>query len=284
MTTSEEIRIKHDNSFELSATVFIPTDLKGAVMIGPATGIKRRFYYSFAAFLAENGYGVITFDYEGIGGSKNENLKQSKASLVSWGQSDLSNVFSALKAQFPNVKYHLIGHSAGGQLVGLMKGATELTSIFNFASSSGSIRNMKYPFKAKAHFFMNFFIPSNNLLFGFTNTHWMGMGEPLPKKSAQQWAEWCNSKGYVKKYIDTTSVTHFYNDLKCPSLWINATDDDIANDKNVEDMIRVFPQLKAERLTIEPAKYGLREVGHMKFFSNQNKKLWLLAKDWLDKQ
>ncbi|MEI6266199.1 MAG: alpha/beta fold hydrolase [Sphingobacteriia bacterium] len=283
MTSHKDIIIRNDNNIELSATLFIPSELKSAVMIGPATGIKRGFYHSFATYLADNGYGVITFDYEGIGASRSGCLKTCKASLVSWGSSDLSVVFSTLKTIFPNVKYHLVGHSAGGQLVGLMRGATELTSIFNVGCSSGCIKNMKYPFKAKAYFFMNVYIPINNLLFGYTNTQWVGMGEPLPKKSAQQWTDWCNGKGYVENYINKNSISHCYNDLSCPSIWINATDDDIANDKNVADMIRVFPKLKAERITIDPAAYGFKEVGHMKYFSNQKSKLWVLAKDWLDK-
>jgi predicted alpha/beta hydrolase len=280
---SSDIKIKSDNQVELSATVFYPTQVKGAVMIGGATGIKKRFYYSFASFLADHGYGVIVFDYDGIGDSKNGNVRHSNASLVSWGQSDLSAVFETLKKLFPNVKYHLAGHSAGGQLVGLMKGALELTSLFNVACSSGSLRNMKFPFKWKAHFFMNVFIPVNNLLFGYTHSPWVGMGEPLPKKAAQQWAAWCNSQGYVKKYIDNHTVSHFYHDMKCPSLWINATDDDIAIDENVDDMIRVFPQLPAEKLTIVPADYHLPEVGHMKFFAKQSRELWTIALNWFNR-
>jgi predicted alpha/beta hydrolase len=228
MTNGTDIKIKCAGDYELAATIFIPLKFKGAIMIAPATGIKRQFYHSFASFLADNGYGVITFNNQGIGDSKNGDLKNSNASLLSWGQSDMSFVFATLKIEFPNVKYHLVGHSAGGQLPGLMIGATELTSIFNFACSSGSLRNMKYPFKLSALFFMNWFIPFNNLLFGYTNSQWIGMGEPLPKQVAQQWSEWCNGTGYIKTYLDRNRVTHFYDELKCDSLWVNATDDKIA--------------------------------------------------------
>ena len=282
MVTIREIKIKGPDAYQLGATVFVPTHLKAAILIGSATGIKRRFYHSFADYLANNGYGMITFDYEGIGESKNGDLKKSKASLVSWGKQDMSLAFSALQSEFPKVPYHLIGHSAGGQLVGLMEDATKLTSIFNFASSSGSLQNMKFPFKLKAHFFMNVFIPLNNFFFGFTKSQWVGMGEPLPKGCAQQWSEWCNSTGYVKKYIENTNIKHSYQQLACPSFWINAIDDDIAIDKNVEDMILVFPKIQVKRLKLDPNKYQLNEVGHMKFFSKKNKILWQIALDWFD--
>ena len=283
MTSLNDIKIKCADSYEITATVYIPSNIKGAIMLAPATGIKRRLYTSFATFLKDNGYGVITFDNQGIGDSKNGKIKNSRASLVSWGQLDMTAVFTSLKSYFPNVKYHLVGHSAGGQLVGLMDGATELTSIFNVACSSGSLSNLKYPYKFKAHFLMSFFIPLNNLFFGYANNQWLGMGEPLPKKCAQQWADWCNGKGYVKNYLDTNHLKHHYNELKCTSLWINATDDDIANNENVKDMIRVFPNLKTTTQTLNPIEYELKEIGHMKFFSKSSKKLWDIAIDWLEK-
>jgi len=62
-------------------------------------------------------------------------------------------VFEQLKTTFPNTKYHLIGHSAGGQLVGLMHNALELTYIFNYASSSGELKNMSH-LHALKHIFL----------------------------------------------------------------------------------------------------------------------------------
>ena len=66
----------------LSATLFTPKQpAKAAIMIGPATGIKRQFYSAFATYLCEQGFGVITFDNRGIGGSVKGSVKQSDASL-----------------------------------------------------------------------------------------------------------------------------------------------------------------------------------------------------------
>ena len=67
---STESKIICVDKFAIAATTYSPTtDVKGAILIGPATGIQRQFYASFASFLAEKGYGVITFDNRGIGGS-----------------------------------------------------------------------------------------------------------------------------------------------------------------------------------------------------------------------
>ena len=145
---SEKISITCQDGYRLTGSIYKPANqLKGAIIMGPATGIKRQFYSHFAHFLAQHGYGVITFDNRGIGQSINGKLRQSDASLQCWGEQDLPAVLVALQQHFPNSQYHLIGHSAGGQLVGLMHNAQQLSSMYNIASSSGQLKNMKIYWK-----------------------------------------------------------------------------------------------------------------------------------------
>jgi len=278
------IQVTCDDNTVLAAHLYQPkNECIGAVMIAPATGIKKEFYGSFAAFLAEQGFGVITFDNRGIGASQSLSLSDNSASLQCWGEKDMPAIFNALKNYFPDTKYHLVGHSAGGQLVGLMHNAAELSSMFNFACSSGCLKNMEWKYRAKAHFFMNMFIPVNNLLFGYVKSHWVGMGEPLPKNVAKQWQQWCNGQGYVKTAFGQTIHHHLYDELELPSKWSYAIDDDIANHANVLDMISVFTKAKdhADVHEYKPKDHALNEIGHMKFFSRKAKPLWNDAATWL---
>ena len=198
------------------------------------------------------------------------------------GQLDKPAAISSLQQLFPNTSYHLVGHSAGGQLIGLAKKATKLSSIFNFASSSGQLRNMKLKDQFKSHFFMNMFIPFSNTMFGYTKSQRFGMGEPLPKQVAKQWQTWCNGSGYVKTAFNKTVFTHYYNELTMPALWVNAVDDFIATDENVRDMMSVSPNLAAKTLTLSPGDHNLKEIGHMAFFSRRANTLWPIALDWLN--
>lgn len=280
----QHLAIDCRDNFRLAASVYSPsTTLKAAVLIGPATGIKRQFYHHFANYLAEQGYGVLTFDNRGIGESIHGDLNHGEASLKCWGEKDMSAALSALQGHFPDVNYHLVGHSAGGQLVGLMDNCQEISSIFNFACSSGQLRNMKPSYKYKAHFFMNMYIPTSNLLFGHVKSQWVGMGEPLPKLVGKQWRDWCNGQGYVKTAFGKEVTNHWYDELAIPSMWVNAVDDDIANNTNVDDMTSVFTKMTAERLELDPADHQLDEIGHMKFFSRKADKLWQITTDWLEK-
>ncbi len=253
-------------------------------MVAPATGIRRRFYHAFACFLAQNGYATLTFENRGIGDSKRGDINSGNPSLHDWGKLDMAAVLDLLQERYPDVKYHLVGHSAGGQLVGLMNNAQDLTSIFNFGCSSGSINNANYPYKLAFHFWLNFVIPVSNFLFGHVKSQWFGMGEPLPKRVASDWSRYCNGSGYVKVDLDNSITHYWYDQLNIPSLWLHATDDQIANLANVKDMIRVYSRIKYEIVTLKPSDFGFQGIGHMGFFSSKKKSLWKYAIDWLDQQ
>ncbi|MEO0470756.1 MAG: alpha/beta fold hydrolase [Bacteroidota bacterium] len=284
MDKTQEVRIACTDGFSLAGTLFIPEEVKAAVLLAPATGIKRRFYASFSRFLAQNGYAVLTFENRGIGDSKAANINEGNPSLVSWGKLDMTAALDYLKAEFPASSYHLIGHSAGGQLVGLMENAQDLRSMFNYGCSSGSLQNISFPFIIPSHFLMNFVIPVSNLLFGHTKSQWFGMGEPLPKQVASDWRRWCNGQGYVKVDLDTRIQSHQYDTLSFPSLWLHAVDDSIASLTNVKDMVRVYSAIESEIVSLRPADFQMKEIGHMKFFSSKKQVLWKYALDWLDQQ
>ena len=283
------LSIMTERNQALAATVYRPkNEVKKAVMLAPATGIKRQFYHNFATHLAENGFGVLTFDNEGIGESLSSALAKCDASLISWGRHDMPAVLDALQDEFSDATYHLIGHSAGGQLIGLMPNYSALASVFNVACSSGRIKNMSMPYKLKAMGFMDAFIPLANLTLGYTPSDKIGMGEPLPRGVSRQWREWCNGAGYIKTAFGKSIQTHFYDDITMPSLWLGFSDDDIANSKNMDDMIRVFTKMPVEKHFLDPKDFGLNSIGHMHYFSSRTNvkapQLWQMAVDWLAKQ
>lgn len=278
-----------DRNQALAATVYRPKQaVKTAVMIAPATGIKRQFYHNFASFLAKNGFGVLTFDNEGIGESLTTDLAKCDATLISWGRHDMPAVLDALQDEFADATYHLIGHSAGGQLIGLMPNYKTIASVFNVACSSGRIKNMDMPYKLKAMGFMDAFIPLTNLTLGYTPSDKIGMGQPLPRGVARQWREWCNGAGYIKTAFGKSVHTHFYDELSMPAMWLGFSDDEIANSRNMDDMIRVFTQMPVEKHFLDPKDFGLSSIGHMRYFSSRTNakapELWQMAVDWLNKQ
>lgn len=192
--TERELSFSAEDGFVLKGSLFSPESPKAAVLLAPATGIRRRFYKKFATHLAQMGFGVLSFDNRGIGDSKMRPVHEESASLIDWGSLDMPAALEALKAAFPKLPTYLIGHSAGGQLVGLMPNAQDLSGFLTVASSSGSLRKMKPLYQLKARFFLQMLLPLTVKLQGVGRSDLVGMGEPLPKHVALQWGAGVRAK------------------------------------------------------------------------------------------
>jgi predicted alpha/beta hydrolase len=64
--TGKTIKIHCTDGYLLDSTVFEPDPdkAKGVVIICSALGVERRFYHTFAQYLCERHFTVITFDYQ----------------------------------------------------------------------------------------------------------------------------------------------------------------------------------------------------------------------------
>src|SRR5215475_5986623 len=91
---TDDITIPAVDGYELAATLFLPRGAKRhAVLISSATAVPRKIYRGFAGYLARRGCTVLTYDYRGIGGSRQfamygynrpKSLKGFKATMADW--------------------------------------------------------------------------------------------------------------------------------------------------------------------------------------------------------
>ncbi|GFD74829.1 hypothetical protein ACI7YQ_02000 [Alteromonas marina] len=80
--------------------------------------------------------------------------------------------------------------------------------------------------------------------------------------------------------ISKINNRHHYDTIQIPSKWLLANDDDIANIRNVHDMLSVFPNMDSEIEALEPKALNVNEIGHMKFFSRKCQHLWPKVTDY----
>ena len=80
-----EFVFEADDGRPLAGTVLEPARADGAVVIASATGVPRRIYAGIARHLAEAGLAVLTFDYRGIGDSRQGPLRREPARMQDWG-------------------------------------------------------------------------------------------------------------------------------------------------------------------------------------------------------
>jgi len=261
------------------------------VIIAGATGVKQQFYWNFSDWLVEHGFSVLTFDFRGVGESLSGDLKNCRARLQDWGALDMTAVVAWATTHIQAATHsqanglplplHLIGHSVGGQLVGLMPNHGLLTSVIQVASSSGYFKGMPLDFRIKTLLLLRS-LPLLTKIRGFTPTKIVRYGENLPAGVGLQWADWCLHPGYVENAFGKTIKEHFYDQFKAPILSISSTDDPIATTKNVDDLLRLFTVCSIKRLRLQPSDFGMRTIGHIDFFRKRCSNLWSLTTDWLD--
>ena len=108
-----ELMVSAKDGVELAATLFEPGIADGGetslVVIGGATAVKRSYYARFAAYLAELGHPVLTFDYRGIGGSRRGSLIGSKVRMRDWCTLDVPGVLDWTHRAFPRRPIHWVG-------------------------------------------------------------------------------------------------------------------------------------------------------------------------------
>ena len=249
------------------------------ILICPATGITKSFYHAFASWLSEQGYDVMVFDFRGIGESLHGSLHHSSASIVDWGTLDIPAAITTLLNKSGSEKVILLGHSAGGQLLGINPLYAKVHQVIAVAGSTGYIKGLKGRTKILAPVMFNFVFPISSLIKGYGATQFIGMGENLPKLVAKQWREFCSQAGYVKNAIGKTVHHDFHHQIACPVTSIWATDDEIATEINVKDLLSLYPNAKTEMIKLEPKQLGFQTIGHMLMFKKSHQSLWPIIQE-----
>ena len=128
MTTAmQDVTFSALDGVALTGTHYLPiTDAHTALLINSGTGIPRRFYRHFAKTAAEQGFATLTFDYRGIGDSAPDSLRGFEAKYRDWGQRDIPGAINWLSTHYPSLPLATIGHSTGGQQIGLSRNVNQI--------------------------------------------------------------------------------------------------------------------------------------------------------------
>ena len=283
MNSFETLWINCKDGYKLAAQFYPASDnsKQYPILICPATGITKVFYHAFAEWLNQQGYSVLSFDFRGIGESLHGELKDSTASINDWGILDIPAAVDTLLEKTQAKKVILIGHSAGGQLLGINPNYQKVAKVIAIAGSTGHIKGLKGKTKLLAPIMFNVIFPVSSLFKGYGATQFIGMGENLPKNVAKQWAEFCSKPGYVMNTIGKTIFDDYHQQIKCPITSFWSTDDEIATEANVKDLLRLYPNAPTKYVEINPQQHGYKYIGHMLMFKKTHQKLWPLIESEL---
>lgn len=244
------------------------------VLLSPATGVRQHFYLRFATWLAAQGHDVLVFDYRGVGLSLHGPLKDCRATLAEWGQQDQVAALEWLAQRTGSEQVLLLGHSAGGQMIGLLPNHRRVARVVGVSASTGWFRGMRLGFRLKARLGLRCLVPLGAWVKGYAPTSAVGLGENLPAGVARQWGQWCAAGGYATNAIRHQPERDFHADVRTPITVLHATDDDIATPTTVADLLRTFPAAPKQTVAIHPAAHGLKQIGHIDWFRASHQALW----------
>ncbi|MFC4310733.1 alpha/beta fold hydrolase [Steroidobacter flavus] len=262
--------------------VFCATDSpRAAVIIPSAMGVAQKFYTQFAQWLAQQGYHVTTFDYRGIGFSAPRSLRGYPVNIFDWARQDCATVIDMVKATLPNVPLHWIGHSLGGQLIGLIPNRERIDRVITVATGTGYWLENTWRTKSVVWWLWFITVPLALRTAGYFPGKRLRKVGDLPFGVMQQWRRWCLNREYVVG-AEGDEVRADYASVRTPMLSLSFTDDEMMSAKGIKSLHGLYANAPVEYRRITPRDVGARHIGHFGFFRPQfEQTLWPLVPQWL---
>ena len=286
----DDITFPATDGYLLGATLFLPRGAKRhAVLINSATAVPRKLYKGFAGYLASRGCAVLTYDYRGTGASRQramtgfnqpKSLVGFKASMTDWAALDVTAAVAWMRARYHTLPFAYIGHSFGGQALGLLPNNAEVSRALLIASQAATWKLMASPERYRIYAIMNFVgLPLTRAL-GYT-PGWAGLGMDLPKGVFEQWTRWVMQPRYLFDDEKLDALKNFQN-FNGALRALCMTDDTWATRPAVELLCAGFTSVKPDIVSITPADTGVSRIGHFGFFKPRHREtLWRDAAEWI---
>ncbi len=268
------------DGFRLGGTLYRPAQPNGrAVLVNSAVGVRQQYYSGFAAFLEERGFTVLTYDYRGIAASRHGPLRALPARIRDWAQLDAAAALDELARAAPGAKLLAVGHSFGGNGLGLVPGNERYAGALFVGVQSGYWRHWSGTGRAGMWFLTHLMLPGISALLGYVPAQVFGQGEDLPAGVAAEWAAWCRDPHYAAGAVGGEGYANFKAPIR--SYWI--ADDSYAPRAATEAILREYANAKSELVAVDPASHGGGRIGHFGFFRARFRDtLWREAADWLE--
>jgi predicted alpha/beta hydrolase len=286
----DDITFPAADGYLLGATLFLPRGAKRhAVLINSATAVPRKIYRGFAGYLARRGCAVLTYDYRGTGGSRQKpagghtqpkSLAGFKASMSDWAALDVTAAVAWMRERYRSLPLNYVGHSFGGQALGLLANNSEVSRALLIAAQAGYWKLMASPERYRVYVMLNLVGTPLTRLMGYA-PGWSGLGLDLPKGVFQQWVGWVMSERYLFDDPALKALPNFsrFEGAMCALCF---SDDPWATKPAVELLCSGFTSASPEILTVAPADVGAAKIGHFGFFRPEHRDtLWRGAAEWI---
>jgi len=258
------------------------------VVINPATSVRCRYYFPFAAFLFEHGFDVIAYDYRGIGESRPPALRGFDACWIDWGRLDFDAVLRHAARSFPGQPIDAVAHSIGGFVLGLAESNHLLRRVFTMGAQYAYWRDYLAGRRLRMFWKWHVTVPLLTLLFGYLPGKRLGWLEDTPRGVVRDWVlsrprfedTWRGSSSV--RYPDKQALVRQFAAVTAPTLAVSVTDDEFGTVPAIERLLAYFSGSRRTHLRISPQSIGEPSIGHFAFFHGRfERKLWGIPLEWL---
>lgn len=283
------LEVVAEDGFTLAAREYgDASSARASVLIVPAMGVEQQYYASFAQWLVEQGYCVVTFDYRGMGASRPDRFRRSlrgfEADVITWATRDCAAMVDVVAERAAGRPLLWIGHSLGGQILGLVPNRERVTAMLTVATGSGYWRENATRLRAIVWWLWYVLVPLTLKLYGYFPGRRLRKVGDLPAGVIKQWRDWCLHRDYVVGH-EGDVVRRRYAEVNTPIFSLSFTDDEFMSRANIDSLHSFYTGAPRTMKRISPRDIGVRGIGHFGFFRKRfADTLWPQAGAWLAAQ
>jgi predicted alpha/beta hydrolase len=279
----EQIFITTPDGGRIAARLYAAATPRATVLLHPATAVTQGYYEQFARWLAGLGMNVLTYDYRGIGASRQAGgLRGCRVTMSSWMIDDVGAVTRWAAERFAGLPLLAVGHSLGGHAIALSNETICLRAAVMVASHAGTSRLIRGAReRLRVRFVMRVLAPLLCALFGYMPGSRIGLGEDLPASVMRQWSRWTSLPRYFFDDPWMNAEARMARQ-RLPLLVLGFEDDPWANQDAIGMLVAPLRNAPVERRQIAARDAGVPAIGHMGFFRKRCEAvLWPQVGDWL---
>jgi len=197
-----------------------------------------------------------------------------------WAALDVAAAIDHMRTVWPKLPLAVVGHSFGGQAVGLAPNNGEISRALLVAAQAGYWRLFHSPEKYRVYLMLRLIGSPVARLVGYMPGR-LGIGEDLPRDVFLEWTGWVMRPRYFFDDATLDALAHFPR-YRGALRAICLTDDPWATAPAVDLLCSGFSGTRPERIDVRPADAGVAKIGHFGFFRPEHRDtLWRDAAQWL---
>ena len=275
METFTEQQVPLAGGSSIVARFFEPAgEAKAAVLVVPAMGVAQRYYEAFGTWLASHGYFAATFDYRGMGLSRNGGLRGLEVDIVDWARVDCAAMVDAVTSRVPGRPLYWIGHSLGGQILPFVPNRHRVAKMITVATGSGYWLHNAPRVLATVWWLWFVLVPVAVRLAGYFPGRRLRKVGDLPRGVIEQWRRWCLDREYAVG-AEGPEVRGLYAAVDVPVVSLSFTDDEYMSARNIASIHGFYTGAAVTLKRFAPADIDVRRIGHFGFFkASFERTLW----------